>query len=364
MHKVEVNTREVLYLDSLKEKELRDALSKSNVTIKSNVKGIITLKQRIECNDLSNVIIDLNNVEIRGWSLNFESCSNILIKNLIIRTTDKEIRKYYKNKRPSSSTGLDCLGINKCNEMLIQNCSFWSSCDEIVSVVKSNNIFFEECFLAFPLSDPNTHPYGKEHAECSNNSANNLVCYFRCVFAYYRMRGPMFETNDTSKNQLVKMQACNCIMYAFTQAGVKYHSWSSNNSNFQFQFINNLFVLPKNSSKKGYPIVCDDKMKVKLNKVDVCVKNNKLYNLSSLEDVNVTTSKGKKLDKERQEQITNNILFECECHKHITTDNMFEEILNKCGVNDELDIKAKKVIREGKKWKLFKTFDDVIKFIE
>lgn len=380
MHNISISTNNTIYFDNLNNDgkgSLREALKKGlkNTIVKpdKNLKGIIILNEKLNVNNISNVIMDFEGkIEVRGWGVDFRDCKNLHLINIIHRTTDIQIRKHYKNKRPSSSVGLDCYNFSKCNNVLVSKCSLWSSCDEIVSVVGCEDIHFEQCFFGFPLSDPDTHPYGKEHAECSNNSGSNIICYYQCVFAYYRMRGPMFETNDiTKKKQQIKVQAVNCVMYGFTQAGSKYHSWVDSDivkldPNYKFQLMNNLYVNPKSGKKKGYPIVCDNKGKTS-DKVHLGLKDNKSWNLDGdMKDVKVTRSNGDGLDSDEKKQIKHKKITEFNCLGDILKVNkdMFFCVLDNAGVNDELDRRAKDKMKEGKKWELFKKFSDVESFLD
>ena len=232
---------------------LRDIFERknlSNVIIRpmDDLVGTIVLSSPLKGTNFNNVVIDMDKrIDITGWDVELSSGKNITMMNTAIRTGDIQIRKKYKGKRPTGSIGLDCLNIDRCENVLITQCSLWSSCDEIVSVTRSRNVHLEYCFMVFPLGgDPLTHPYGKYHAECANCSANEICCFYRCVFGYYRMRGPQFEPNDAEKNQLIQMQACNNVMYAFKEAGSRYRSGPEKKSDkvkgttYQFQYINNL----------------------------------------------------------------------------------------------------------------------------
>ena len=379
MQSIDISVKDIVFFNNLDNDgkgSLRDVVSKklkkSIIKPIESLNGKLFIKSRLEINNFENVIFDFESrVEIRGWGIDFRNCENIYLTNIIHRTTDVEIRKHYKNKRPANSVGLDCFNLSLCKNFLISKCSLWSSCDEIVSVVNCEDIHFESCFIAFPLSSSETHPYGKEHAECSNNSASNYICYFRCVFAYYRMRGPMFETKDISEeNYDVKMQVVNCIMYGFTQAGTKYHSWIEKdeqklNPKYKFQILNNIYVNPKNSKKKGYPIVCDSKRKTS-DQITIGVSGNKSWDLEEkLKNVFPCRSDGSSLDTEERMQIRNKKIIKFKCLENIedVSEKFFFQVLEDAGVNDSFDVKAKSKMKSGEKWQLFEKFSDVEKFL-
>lgn len=316
---------------------LRDLLG-NNVSLSSNM-NTIQLTGRIKVSDLKNVT--LSNMIIEGSSLEFNNCSNIYLNNLIIRHTGQLIKK-----KPKNSNGLDCLNFESCKSVIVKNCSFWSSCDECISVVKSSNVLISNCLIIFPLGNEKLHPYGKEHAECSNNSASS-VTYHRCVFAYFRMRGPMFECNDTN-NEEVKMEVNNSVIYCYKQAGVKYHDSSDDNkSDFKFQILHNLFVEPV--STKGEPIVKDKKKGKK--KAKVYIKGNLLYRIYNNE-IHELPDSGSSQFQSDSEPINNVKKF-------------FDQVVSNAGTDDLLDLRAKKAILSGSHKKtIFRTWNEVIDFLE
>lgn len=317
---------------------LRDLLN-DNVSLSSNM-NTIQLTGRIKVSNLKN--INLSNMIIEGSSLEFNSCTNIYLNNVIIRHTGQLIKK-----KPKNSNGLDCLNFESCKSVVVKNCSFWSSCDECISVVKSEDVLITSCLIIFPLGNERLHPYGKEHAECSNNSASS-VTYHRCVFAYFRMRGPMFECNDVDDDQEVKMEVNNSVIYCYKQAGVKYHDSGPNNkSDYKFQILNNLFVEPV--STKGEPIVKDKKKGKK--KAKVFIKGNILYRIYNNEIQELPDSGDSQ--------------FLSESKPIDNVKKFFIDVVNEAGTDDPLDTRAKRLISSGSHKKtIFRTWKEVIDFLE
>lgn len=378
-------TKQTIYFGNLQD-EGRDSLrtvlennKMSSVTVKpiDGLSGRITLKERIQMSGLHNVIIDFDKrIEIKGWALELRDCLGVVIINAAVRIGDKEIRQFYKGKRPQSSNGLDCINIDRCQDILISKCSLWSSCDEIVSVTRSINVHVERSLLVFPLGgDPLTHPYGDYHAECANCSANSICCFYRCVFAYYRMRGPQFEPNDASPRQNVVMQAANNVMYGFKEAGSRYRSGPEKKTDkvkgatYKFQFLHNLYITPgsEDGSGTGDPIVCDIQYKP-IKEVSVYLEGNLHWNKlkNTLKSVSIVDTNGKKLKSDHAKQIKKERLFTLSCVSGtpIISEKLFlQEIVAEAGINDSFDTQAKKAILSGKPWRKLESYNEVLEYL-
>lgn len=365
---------------------LRDILDKSptDCTITPTVKGKITLDSRIVASDLRNVHFDFDGlIELTGWELKFDKCSNMYFNKFIARMGDKQVREHYKNKRPDGSSGLDCISLTACHNVLFEKCSIWSGCDENISVVRCSNIHFTSCLILFPLGDEDKlHPYGKYHCECANCSAVTDLCFHKCVMAYFRFRGPQFEANDAVKDQSVRMQALNNVIYGFDKAGTRYRSGREKSSDivsgatYDFQLQFNLYVNP---TEDGDPIVCDTSYDY-CSKIKMSIRGNKYLQLNKLGKkdscVDVKTIKdddGKNLRDPESKQVTTKRLFTLKCTDDIDEYSLkdeksclefFKEIVSNAGVGDALDIQARATILKGKKRQYFETYDDVLDFIE
>jgi hypothetical protein len=103
--------------------------------------------------------------------------------------------------------------------------------------------------LAEPLSNPELHPYGDNHAFCFNSSANTMSVH-HCLFAHYVMRGPQFEANDMRKGDdyEVQMEAVNNVMFDYARSGSRYttgvqdHRDEAAAKGYAFQFIGNVYL--------------------------------------------------------------------------------------------------------------------------
>lgn len=378
----------IKYVNNLNDEgpgSLRSMLQSSNVIIKpaSGLVGSIVLNSPIKVSNIKNIVLDFDSrIELTGWDLAFDSCSNLLIQNCAIRTGDVKIREKYKGKRPTNSVGLDCINFNKCEDVLVRNCSFWSSCDEIVSVVKCKDVHIEYCFLVFPIGgDVLTHPYGDYHAECANCSANEICCFYRCFLGYYRMRGPQFEPNDADPNRKIQMQASNNVMYAFTDAGSRYRAGPEKKTDkvkgttYEFQYLNNLYVSPQDhpkdpvsQNKKGSaPIVCDTKYGADKS-VSICANGNFYWNvpMGIIDRVTIVDNDGKRLSGDFAKQVKPNPTFTLKCVSPIEISNykqFFDTVLKEAGINDSLDLKAKNKIMRMSPWTRFEKYDQIMKYI-
>lgn len=367
-----------LYFTNLKDSSkndsgsLRDLLENNkeqNVIIcpDEKLKGIITLDSRIVIENRRSIIFDCEKrVSITGWALEFRNCHHFAIQNVAIRTTEVEIKKFYDGKRPSSSIGLDCLNFEKCTKVTVSNCSLWSSCDECISVVNCNNVHVVNTFIAFPLGgDKLLHPYGDLHAECANCSSATNLCFFECVFAYYKMRGPQFECNDSESSRNVKMQCVNCVMYGFYESGSRYTTAASDGKDaksYKFQFVNNLYVTPVKKFR-DYCIVMNSESGIH-EKLKVYQNGNIHINEKEIQKVEITDSKGNIID---HKHIKNKKLFKLKCGLGVEIKDPYEflkQTLQNAGVDDELDRNAKRKMLKMDNWNIFKSYKEVMRFID
>lgn len=351
---------------------LREVLSTieddTTVMPSSNLEGIIYITERIKVKGIKRLILDMNSsIDIRGWELQIVDCDELIVKNTIVRTTDIEVRKHGK---PQNSKGLDSINLLNCSRVLVVGCSLWSSCDEITSVVKCNEVHFDRCLIILPLGDPDIHPYGKQHAECSNNSATDKLCYYRCVFAFSRLRAPLLETSDVTNELLIRCQVMNCVIYGFTQSGSRYHSGvldHLNDTTYYFQFINNLYL---NDKERGDAIVADVDYGIS-SQVKICIKDCYYKIINSDDKMSKVRVNANNIEYEKQarEQVRSKMLFKLECNSYYSQIKdpykFAKDIINNAGVGDTLDIKAREAILSGKKWNtLFKTWNEVLEFLD
>ncbi len=233
--------------------------------------------------DGSNVIdptdSSIRGVTISGYEITIKNTSQVIFKELRIRR-GRELMDRSQFKYGNGSAQLDCIALEDVSNVVLHRLSFAWSCDEIVGVMRAQNVTISECIFAEPLGDvavsprgtssspqdplpDQIHPYGADHNYCINASASTLSL-IRNLFYNYRTRGPQFEANDvrtgypeTGGQRLVKMEAVNNVMFNYTESGSRYGADIENdtpsNATFDFQFIGNLFYShgPNNGTDTG-----------------------------------------------------------------------------------------------------------------
>ena len=231
-------------------------LQKGPRIIKFSVAGTILLQDEVEITEPF-ITIDGGDapgmgVCLRGGSLEFKNTHDIIVRNIRVRlgdeTTKRKNREHHL-KRPEHSNALDCIGLTRCHDAIIDHVSTSWSCDELFSVVHCQNVTVQWCILAEPLSNPELHPYGDNHAFCFNSSADTLSVH-HCMFARYVMRGPQFEANDMRKGDdyAVQMEAVNNVMFDYQKSGSRYttgiedHKDEATAKGYAFQFIGNVYL--------------------------------------------------------------------------------------------------------------------------
>jgi len=232
------------------------AMQKGPRIVKFRIAGTILLQDEVEISEPF-ITIDGGDapgmgVCLRGGSLEFNDTHDIIVRNIRVRlgdeTTKRKNREHHL-KRPEHSNALDCIGLTRCHDAIIDHVSTSWSCDELFSVVHCQNITVQWCILAEPLSNPELHPYGDNHAFCFNSSADTLSVH-HCLFARYVMRGPQFEANDMRKGDdyAVQMEAVNNVMFDYQKSGSRFTTGIEDNKEeatakgYAFQFIGNVYL--------------------------------------------------------------------------------------------------------------------------
>jgi hypothetical protein len=231
-------------------------LQKGPRIVKFKVAGTIQLQDEVEIREPF-ITIDGSDapgmgVCLRGGSLEFEDTHDIIVRNIRVRLGDETTKRKNREqhlKRPEHSNALDCIGLSRCHDAIIDHVSTSWSCDELFSVVHCQNVTVQWCLMAEPLSNPELHPYGDNHAFCFNSSADTLSVH-HCLFARYVMRGPQFEANDMRKGDdyAVQMEAVNNVMFDYERSGSRYttgienHKDESTPKGYAFQFIGNVYL--------------------------------------------------------------------------------------------------------------------------
>lgn len=243
--------------DNPKTGSLRWALNRKGPRIiKFDVSGDIELKDRVVVKEpyltIDGSTAPNKGICIKNYPLEFKDTHDIIVRYIRLRHGDVKVLKENEKedrKHPENSLGLDCLNIDTSHDLIVDHCSLSWSCDEIVSVTRSQNVTIQWCFLTEPLSNPAVHPYGDEHAFPFNASASSLSVH-HCLFFNFEMRGPQFEANDVNANKRdfdVQMEAVNNLVYNYQRSGARYTTGVSEpdklgDVQFQFQYINNLYV--------------------------------------------------------------------------------------------------------------------------
>jgi len=231
-------------------------LQKGPRVVKFRVAGTILLQDAVEIREPF-ITIDGGDapgmgVCLRGGSLEFKDTHDIIVRNIRVRLGDETTKRKNRErnlKRPEHSNALDCIGLTRCRDAIIDHVSTSWSCDELFSVVHCQNVTVQWCLLAEPLSNPELHPYGDNHAFCFNSSADTMSVH-HCLFARYVMRGPQFEANDMRKGDdyAVQMEAVNNVMFDYQKSGSRYttgiedHKDEATPKDYAFQFIGNVYL--------------------------------------------------------------------------------------------------------------------------
>lgn len=236
--------------------------------IRFSVQGELWLKDKIHIREGRVTVDGLDapgqGVCLRGGALEFQGCSEVILRHFRLRLGDETVLRQLKQsrlKRPKGSGGLDCVNLSECQGVLLDHLSLSWSCDELISVVRCQRVTVQWCLLAEPLGHPRLHPYGDNHAFAINASASTLTVH-HCVLAHYWMRGPQFEANDMRKGDAwqVKMEAVSNVMADFGRSGSRYttgvedHKAEVVNRSFAFQFVGNAF-LDSGGKKRGIEAV-------------------------------------------------------------------------------------------------------------
>lgn len=236
--------------------------------IRFAVQGELWLKDKLQVRD-GRVTVDGSDapgrgVCLRGGALEFQGCSEVILRHFRLRLGDETVLRQLKQsrlKRPKGSGGLDCINLSECRGVVLDHLSLSWSCDELISVVRCQRVTVQWCLLAEPLGHPRLHPYGDNHAFAVNASASMLTIH-HCVLAHYWMRGPQFEANDMRKGDAwqVKMEAVSNVIADFGRSGSRYttgvedHKAEVVNRSFAFQFAGNAY-LDSGGKKRGIEAV-------------------------------------------------------------------------------------------------------------
>ena len=155
---------------------LRYALTQTGpryVTFANSLAGkTITLNRRLIVDgssrgqltvDGSNVV-DATDSSIRGgtiggYEITIKNTTQVIFKELRIRR-GRELMDRSQFKYGNGSAQLDCIALEDVSNVVLHRLSFAWSCDEIVGVMRAQNVTFSECIFAEPLGDVAVSPRG------------------------------------------------------------------------------------------------------------------------------------------------------------------------------------------------------------
>jgi hypothetical protein len=328
--------------------------------VKFRVAGTIVLQDEVEIREPF-ITIDGGDapgmgVCLRGGSLEFKDTHDIIVRNIRVRLGDETTKRKNRErnlKRPEHSNALDCIGLTRCQNAIIDHVSTSWSCDELFSVVHCQNVTVQWCLLAEPLSNPELHPYGDNHAFCFNSSADTMSVH-HCLFARYVMRGPQFEANDMRKGDdyAVQMEAVNNVMFDYQKSGSRFttgiedHKDEATPKGYAFQFIGNVYLgdpqrpaieaVMKHGVHAGARAFVDDKKLARLS--DTQGRENLMVEaLKQLQDAPVFTSPAP-IQPEKAEEVLRSVLEGTGCsHKRDAVDQRI--------ISDVREKRFRKVVR-------------------
>ena len=230
--------------------------------VKFKVEGDIVLKDFI---DIRSPFLTIDGSDapghgvcVRSGSLLFHGTHDIIVRYVRIRLGEEAAarqRRAQGGTRPQFTAGLECVGLFNSRHIVFDHCSLSWSCKEIFDINHCREVSVQWCMLTEPLAGPTLHPYGDDHACMVNASAGTLSIH-HCLMEHYVFRGPQFECNDMApKDQYaVQMEASNNVMADFEQSGSRFSVGvekgnGTGGKTFRFQFLNNLYLSPKLTSR-------------------------------------------------------------------------------------------------------------------
>ncbi|MCB1226362.1 MAG: hypothetical protein KDK99_11160 [Verrucomicrobiales bacterium] len=191
-------------------------------------------------------------ITLTGWAVEFSRCEDVILTHLRIRNGSREVRRWLRKEkleRPRGSHGLDCVELRECRRVVLDHLSLEWSCDELLAVIRCQDVTVQHCLMAEPLAGTALHPYGDRHAFGILASASTLTLH-HCVLAHYWMRGPQFEANDRRHGDTwpVRMEAVANLFADFGRsgsritAGVEDHRDEAVGARFDFHLVGNAYL--------------------------------------------------------------------------------------------------------------------------
>lgn len=179
--------------------------TKSRVTVKSRVRGVIKLQDKLNVSSKSNFELDLGgSVLFQGAGLHFDSCSNFKISNVLVDVGSSAVL----NSGVDGSS-LDCMTLFACSEAEVCDNELFHSTDETFTIGQGcNHVNFHHNIIAYPMDNTKLHD-GEHHAYAtcfiSDKAGDENVFHHNLVVSCLS-RMPRFDGDggvDFSNNVIV-----------------------------------------------------------------------------------------------------------------------------------------------------------------
>lgn len=197
-------------------------------------------------------------ITLRDHTLNIAT-HDVIVRYLRVRhgdfATARSVITAHRT-RPANSDDLDCINIDRSNDVIVDHVSASWSADEVISVTNSHNVTVQWSIISEPLGGLRDgiyiHPYGDTHHYCANDSASTLTFHHN-LFAHFRFRGPQFEPNDAAawrSPDNPSFEAVNNVVYGYTDSGSRFRygfelaSDRNARAQYYFHFVGNRYVDP------------------------------------------------------------------------------------------------------------------------
>lgn len=195
-------------------------------------------------------------ITFRDHTINI-STRHVIMRYLRVRLGDYAVARSVITSgrtRPTGSVDLDCINIDRSENVILDHISASWSADEVLSITNSRNVTVQWSIISEPLGGKRDgiyiHPYGDNHQYGANNSAATLT-YHHNLFAHMRFRGPQFEPNDAASWRSPdnpSFEAVNNVVYAYTDSGSRFRygfelsSDRNKNAQYYFHFVGNRYL--------------------------------------------------------------------------------------------------------------------------
>lgn len=195
-------------------------------------------------------------ITLRDHTLNIAT-NDVIVRYIRVRLGDYAVARSVitaRRTRPAGSNDLDCINIDRADNVILDHVSASWSADEVISVTNSRRVTIQWSIISEPLGGIRDriyiHPYGDNHQYCANNSAATLT-YHHNLFAHFRFRGPQFEPNDAAawrSPDNPSFEAVNNVVYGYTDSGSRFRygfelaSDRNTRAQYYFHFVGNRYL--------------------------------------------------------------------------------------------------------------------------